>query len=180
MTCEELLDTMLQQKLPSAHKFRGSWERCHERFAGRCVGPAFDKSQARLSRAWGQAEGQFMRDYNDRLLSCLLVGAIGAVLVFRFVLKVQLLEIGGWLAFVFLEVYPKVYAGPGSMYDREWWKVTARVWEVVVYGLFGYDYVVVVWAAIALVLWGWWRWRSRRALRSKQQKAGKVIRDLDV
>jgi hypothetical protein len=180
MRCEELLETMLQQQLPSAHRFTSSWQRCHGAFSQRCVGPALAKAEARLARAWKQADGDFMRQYNDRLLSCLLVCSVGAVVVFRFVIRVQLLEVGGWLAFLFLEVYPKIYPGPGSMYDAPWWRLTARVWEVVVFALFGWDYALPLWAAGALAAWLGWRWRSRRLLRIKQQKAGPGVRDLNV
>ena len=76
------------------------------------------------------------------------------------VLHVQLLEFAGWASFLFLEVYPKVYAGPGSMYDAPWWRGTARVWEVVVFVLFGYEYAAPLWAAGVVAGWALWRWRA--------------------
>lgn len=57
--------------------------------------------------AWDRARRQFGSDYNGRLLTGLLVIAICGIIVFRFLLRSRLLEFGGWLALLFLELYPK-------------------------------------------------------------------------
>jgi hypothetical protein len=55
----------------------------------KCVGPARSSSEERLSLSWKQARSQFAKDYNDRLFTGLLLSAVGAIVLFRFVVKVK-------------------------------------------------------------------------------------------
>jgi hypothetical protein len=73
----------------------------------KCVGPARAASVERLDLAWQRARRQFGADYNGRLLSGLLMLAIAVIVVFRFLMPSRLLELVGWVAVIFLEVYPK-------------------------------------------------------------------------
>ncbi|PNH07580.1 hypothetical protein TSOC_005957 [Tetrabaena socialis] len=79
-------------RLPSLRKFESSFHRCERRFLERCTGPAKPPNAERLERAWARARRAFGHDYNDRLFTGLLVAALAAVVLFRFVIKVQLLE----------------------------------------------------------------------------------------
>lgn len=55
----------------------------------KCVGPARSSSEERLGLSWKQARSQFAKDYNDRLFTGLLLTAVGAIVLFRFVVKVS-------------------------------------------------------------------------------------------
>lgn len=57
----------------------------------------------RLDRAWERESSRFQHDYNDRLLAGLVGLSLVDILVFRFVMRVALLETLGWLAFAFLQ-----------------------------------------------------------------------------
>ena len=59
---------------------------------------------ARLDRAWERESGRFQSDYNDRLLGGLVGLSLLDILVFRFLMRVAVLETLGWLAFAFLQV----------------------------------------------------------------------------
>ena len=59
----------------------------------------------RLDRAWDREVKRFHRDYNDKLFNGLLGITFLDILVFRFVVKVSLMETLGWLAFAFLQVH---------------------------------------------------------------------------
>jgi hypothetical protein len=73
----------------------------------KCIGPARAASLERLTMAWERAHRQFGTDYNGRLLTGLLVIAVAAIVVFRFLVRARLLEFGGWVALAFLELYPR-------------------------------------------------------------------------
>ena len=64
----------------------------------------------RLDRAWERESGRFQHDYNDRLLAGLVGLSLLDILVFRFVVRVALLETLGWLSFAFLQVHPHLPA----------------------------------------------------------------------
>lgn len=143
------------------------------------MGPARNSSAERLELSWKQARGSFARDYNDRLFTGLLVAGVAAIVVFRFLIRVPLLEGAGWISVIFLEVYPHVTGGSGGMYATRWWKWTAAAWEAFMLLLFGAG-GLMVWVALVGALLLWWRRQRRR----RQKKAVLVrhgdIRDLDV
>ncbi|WIA40191.1 hypothetical protein OEZ86_013580 [Tetradesmus obliquus] len=182
MACSKLLASMARGlQIPSMRQFEGRYKACLATFEAKCVGPARSSSAERLQLAWSQARSQFGKDYNDRLFTGLLVAAVAAIVIFRFVIKVALLEAAGWLAVVFLELYPHLLGGAGSMYDTAWWKITASVWEAVVLLLFGAGGLLLWVACGAAALLGW-----RRVRRRQQHKKAVLtsrlgdIRDLDV
>lgn len=182
MACSKLLASMARGlQIPSMRQFEGRYKACLATFEAKCVGPARSSSAERLQLAWSQARSQFGKDYNDRLFTGLLVAAVAAIVIFRFVIKVALLEAAGWLAVVFLELYPHLLGGAGSMYDTAWWKITASVWEALVLLLFGAGGLLLWVACGAAALLGW-----RRVRRRQQHKKAVLtsrlgdIRDLDV
>ncbi|EFN50520.1 hypothetical protein CHLNCDRAFT_139218, partial [Chlorella variabilis] len=133
MECEEVLDREARQHLPSSGRFKTQYEKCGARFSRQCVGPALEHNKDRLAKAWARESARFERDYNDRLLSGLVLMSLVAILAFRFVVRVQLAETAGWVTFVFLQVYPRTFLGEASMYERSWWQLLVRVWEAIVF-----------------------------------------------
>jgi hypothetical protein len=99
----------------------------------------------------------------------------------RFVIKVALLEAAGWLAVVFLELYPHLLGGAGSMYETGWWKATAAVWEALVLLLFGAG-GLLLWVALGVAALLGWRRVRRRQQHKKAVLTSRLgdIRDLDV
>lgn len=147
----------------------------------KCVGPARSSSEERLQLSWKQARSQFAKDYNDRLFTGLLICSVAAIVIFRFVVKVALLEAVGWVSVVFLEVYPHLFRGAGSMYETRWWTVTTQVWEFCMLLLFGAG-GALVWVVLVVAVLLLWR-RVRRRQASKKAILTSVqgdVRDLDV
>ncbi|KAI3428317.1 hypothetical protein D9Q98_006697 [Chlorella vulgaris] len=193
MGCEEVLDREARQHLPSSGRFKAQFEKCSARFRHECVGPALPHNQERLDKAWAREAARFDRDYNDRLLSGLVMVSLVSILAFRFVVRVQLAETAGWIAFIFLQVYPRTFMGEASMYDKGWWLLLVRVWEAVVFNpLMDLERVglpLAVVAALGTLTRRWWRprlaacWRRRKLRGStahKQRAATGLDRDLDV
>ena len=69
-----------------------------------CIGPARAGQEERLKRAETRERSRFVRDYNDRLLNGLVIASLAVILLFRFVIRISLLETLGWVAFAFLQV----------------------------------------------------------------------------
>eukprot|EP00878_Enallax_costatus_P036433 GHUV01040915.1.p1 GENE.GHUV01040915.1~~GHUV01040915.1.p1 ORF type:complete len:206 (+),score=52.28 GHUV01040915.1:343-960(+) len=181
MACIRLLDASGGVQLPSMYQFEGRYKSCERNFQAKCVGPARSSSEERLQLSWKQAHSQFVKDYNDRLFTGLLICSVAAIVIFRFVVKVALLEAVGWVSVVFLELYPHLFRGAGSMYETRWWKVTSQVWEFCMLLLFGAG-GLLVWAILMGVVWLLWK-RARRRQASKKAVLTSVkgdIRDLDV
>jgi len=146
------------------------------------VGPARSSSQERLQISWQQARSQFAKDYNDRLFTGLLLTAVGAIVLFRFVVKVAVLEAVSWVAVIFLEVYPHVWGGSRAMYDSWWWKMAAQAWEGVMWVLFTAG-GLMLWVALGvLAALTWRRLQLKRQARKKAVLTSRLgdVRDLDV
>lgn len=185
MKCGQVLDQIQITQLPSLKAFQATYSKCHQQFTLKCIGPASGVSTERLNLTYKRAQAQFERDYNDRLYTGLLVLSLGFVVVFRFVMKLQLLELIGWAAFLFLQLYPKLYSTSGGMYQSRWWKVTAGVWDTAVYYFLGSFWMASLWFVVLVGALLVGRYRTR--LRSKREKRFRVgdglprnVRDLDV
>jgi hypothetical protein len=147
------------------------------------VGPARNASEERLALAWRSAQTTFMRDYNDRLLTGLLLVCVAVIVVFRFVLRVAVLEAVGWVCLVFLEVYPHIAVVPGgSMYDTRWWHAAAAAWEAGMLLLFGAGGLALWLALTATVFLVLRRLQRSVAARKKAVPTSSQgdVRDLDV
>ena len=83
---------------------RDHYERCKGHFQSSCVGPSFATQAERLGKAWNREEARFRHDYNDKLLSGLIFITLADILLFRFIIRVSLMESVGWVGFVFLQV----------------------------------------------------------------------------
>lgn len=194
MACEEVLDREARQHLPSSGRFRARYELCSTQFSKACVGPALAHNKDRLAKAWARESARFDRDYNDRLLSGMVMLSLVAILVFRFVVRLQLGETAGWVTFVFLQVYPRTFMGDTSMYDKPWWQMLVKAWEVLVFNsvmdLERVGVPLLVLTAAAAVTRRWWlpraqAWWRRRKLKKasgtpKRGVTTGVDRDLDV
>ncbi|KAG1661270.1 hypothetical protein FOA52_003728 [Chlamydomonas sp. UWO 241] len=182
--CEGELDQLQGMRLPSVRKFNATFAACRAAFEQRCKGPARPLFDGRLIKALARAQATFNKDYNDRLYTGLLFLFLGCAVFFRFILLVKLLEAVCWAAFVALELYPHLQIG-GSMYETQWWRAAAHVWEALMYALFGFRGEWVLWLVAVCVL----VWYSRRrggsggggGARGKKRGAGSgTKRDLDV
>jgi hypothetical protein len=143
------------------------------------VGPAKAAAAERLTLAWRRARAAFARDYNDRLFTGLIGASLAAVVLFRFVVRVRLAEAAGWAAFLFLELWPKLYVGPGTVYDTVGWRKAVAGWEAVAWIALELPGAPWVWVA-ACAAAAYYR-RKRRLRRAKAQPvAGGGVRDLDV
>lgn len=194
--CEDALESEQKMRLPSTGRFQARFQQCESAFKRKCVGPSRATQAERLAKAWRREEARFRRDYNDKLFNGLVVFALADILLFRFVIRVSLAETVGWVGFVFLQVYPKLYLSGGSMYDAKWWGWLVRVWELTVWNPVLPD--LGLWGPIALpagvfawLAWKLWRrcgaqWQQRWAARRRRSKRVAPpgghgdIRDLDV
>ena len=84
---------------------RDHYKRCEARFQKACVGPSLTTQAERLAKAWNREEARFRHDYNDKLLNGLVFVMLAAIILFRFVVRISLLESAGWVGFVFLQVF---------------------------------------------------------------------------
>ncbi|CAL5219282.1 g1085 [Coccomyxa viridis] len=188
--CESVLEREQSGTLPSTGRFQARFERCRARFEDVCIGPARAGQEERLGRAEKRERSRFVRDYNDRLFNGLVIASLAVILLFRFVIRISLLETLGWVAFAFLQVYPKMFLRGGTMYDTTWWAWLVTVWEVVVYNsvldLQQCWQVVLPVAVLAFAGLKWYH-RSRRRRRQREEKQivrqgsrSQDIRDLNV
>jgi hypothetical protein len=133
LECETALEREAAQKLPSTGRFEARYQKCKEAFNRQCVGPAKGHNEDRLQKAWERESSRFNRDYNERLYNGLVLMAVAAIVIFRFAVKWSLGESLGWLAFLFLQLYPKSFLGTGSsMYDTATWQSLVGAWEIVI------------------------------------------------
>ncbi|CAK0744999.1 hypothetical protein CVIRNUC_001589 [Coccomyxa viridis] len=188
--CEAVLEREQSGTLPSTGRFKARFERCKARFEEICIGPARAGQQERMGRAERRERSRFVHDYNDRLFNGLVIASLAEILLFRFVIRSSLLETLGWLAFAFLQVYPKMFLRGGTMYDTAWWGWLVRVWEVVVYNQLldlQQCWQVVLPVGALLFVGAKWYHRSRRRRRQREEKQivrrgsrSQDVRDLNV
>ncbi|KAK9810969.1 hypothetical protein WJX73_001870 [Symbiochloris irregularis] len=165
--CEATLEREQQVILPSTTRFAASFQECRAAFVKRCVGPGAQAQADRLDRAWEREGKRFHRDYNDKLFNGLLGLTFIDIVVFRFVVKISLMETIGWLGFAFLQIYPKLYVS-GSMYTNAWWQALVAVWEAVVASPLRWILPALV---ISLVVYRLCGARIRRRLQLRGDKA---------
>ena len=72
-------------------------------FEAACIGPAHGAAAERLARARKRESARFVHDYNDRIFNGLVIASLADILVFRFLVRISLLETVGWVAFAFLQ-----------------------------------------------------------------------------
>jgi len=189
--CEAVLEHEASQRLPSKSRFKARFDDCSLNFHTLCIGPGLAHAVERLAKSWDREYYRFSKDYNERLYNGLVLASIALIVVFRFVVKVSLGETVGWIAFLFLQVYPKTFLGESSMYKQGWWEVLADAWETLIYKAIDLDRWGVP-LGVGVVVMGvtkrwWWGWVSgelrRRRLkggRNNKKKLGDSDRERDL
>ena len=94
-----------------AGRFQAKFDRCKAEFEAACIGPAHGAAGERLARAQRRESARFVRDYNDRIFNGLVIACLADILVFRFLVRVSLMETVGWVAFAFLQARTASLAG---------------------------------------------------------------------
>ncbi|CAL8460728.1 g259 [Coccomyxa elongata] len=188
--CETVLEHEQSGALPSTGRFQAKFNKCKVEFEAACIGPAHGAAVERLARAQKRESARFVHDYNDRIFNGLVIASLADILVFRFLVRISLLETVGWVAFAFLQVYPKLFLSGGSMYEATWWGWLVMVWEVLVYNsvmdLQQCWQVVLPIGVVGFLGYKWYRryYRPRhRQKEEKQVRSGRQagdIRDLNV
>ena len=130
--CVARVERLQEMTLPSKHRLSSQFEECGRAFNASCVGPSFEDSLQRLTKAWTAANAQFRTMYNRKLSSSLLVLSLAGALVSRFLLKRGELELGCWACLLFLEFYPKVYFSEEALYESDAWAYVSLAWELLV------------------------------------------------
>jgi len=77
-------------------KFDDSAAACNEKWSKQCVGPSRATYATRLGRSAARERSAFLQSYNARLLNGLLITSIAGIIIFRFLIKASLLELGSW------------------------------------------------------------------------------------
>lgn len=193
VACEDMLEREQQVHLPSTGRFEDRYNRCRTTFNTLCIGPAYSSQAERLNKAWRREHARFTHDYNDKLFNGLVLLLLVDILVFRFVIKSSLLETVGWILFVFLQVYPKLYLSGGSMYEAAWWGILVKVWEALVYNpvldLEQWWQILLPVSIVSFLGWkvwsrwlhGWWkRRRDKQQLKRLRRPHSGNHRDLNV
>lgn len=104
LQCEASLEKLERMSLPSLGRFDAKAAQCMGAFDSGCTGPARKHQWERLQHAHTRERARFQQEYNNRLYNGLTMAALGTALLCRFVFKQTIAELGGWAAFVFLEV----------------------------------------------------------------------------
>lgn len=170
--CEDSLEREQLVRLPSTGRFEDRFSQCQASFERVCIGPAHTGQSERLQKAWRREHTRFKHDYNDKLYNGLVLLLLVDILMFRFVIKFSVLESLGWVVFLFLQVYPKLYLNGGSMYEAHWWAILVRIWEMLVYNplldLEKWWQILTPVAIVSFVAWKVWvkcirpRWKRRQ------------------
>ena len=183
--CEEVLEKEATQRIPSKGRFKAHFESCLSMFHRKCVGPGFEHARERMTKTWEREYARFNKDYNEKLYNGLVIVSLAMILVCRFVITAALGESVGWIVFIFLQLYPKMFIGESSMYDAGWWQVLADWWEAVVYNkafdMEKWGLPLGAGVLVALLTRRWWHPRAvallrRRRLKGKQRRS----RDKDL
>jgi hypothetical protein len=87
-----------------AGRFTARYEKCLAAFERECIGPGRVAQTERLEKAWRRENTRFKQDYNDKLFNGLVMVMLVDILIFRFIIKLGVMETLGWLGFIFLQV----------------------------------------------------------------------------
>lgn len=189
LECEIVLENEASQRLPSTGRFSSRYKKCEQHFNTRCVGPSKSNAEMRLQHAWDRENARFVHDYNDKLYNGLVILSVAAIVIFRFVIRWSLGETGGWIGFVFLQIYPNLFLASGtSMYETSGWHAMVTGWEFIANNpiidleTFGLPLVGIASLAYYTRHRWWWRCKPCCCGRRKMNPKSKthLDRDLDV
>ncbi|CAL5066787.1 unnamed protein product [Urochloa decumbens] len=131
--CEDKMEQLQVLKLPSMAKFDAGFILCNQSFEMDCVGPAKESYQRRMSKMLARSRALFIKEYNNKLFSWLVIFSLVMVVIGRFVVKFFLLEIAAWVMFAFLETYTRLFWSSESLYYNPVWHIVVSTWEIIVY-----------------------------------------------
>ncbi|XP_020256134.1 guanylate-binding protein 4 isoform X3 [Asparagus officinalis] len=161
--CEDTMDQLQVLRLPSMAKFNAGFLQCNRSFEEECVGPSKKNYEQRMSKMLGKSRTLFIKDYNHRLFNWLVAFSLATVVVGRFVIKFFLVEIGGWVMFIFLETYTRMFWSAESLYYNPGWHFIVASWETIVYSpILDLDRWAIPIGVLILILLLYWRCYGRR------------------
>nr|XP_009399358.1 PREDICTED: guanylate-binding protein 4-like [Musa acuminata subsp. malaccensis] len=179
--CEDKMDHLQVMRLPSMAKFNAGFLQCNQTFERDCVGPSKETYKQKMMKMLGKSRSLFIKDYNQRLSNWLVTFSLIVAIVGRFIIKFILLEISGWLMFIFLETYTRMFWSSESLYYNPAWHIIVSTWETIVYSpILDLDRWAIPIGILLLVLLVYWRCYGRRKhgsrsllpLYNSRQKAG--------
>lgn len=175
------MDHLQVMRLPSMAKFNAGFLQCNQTFERDCVGPSKETYKQKMMKMLGKSRSLFIKDYNQRLSNWLVTFSLIVAIVGRFIIKFILLEISGWLMFIFLETYTRMFWSSESLYYNPAWHIIVSTWETIVYSpILDLDRWAIPIGILLLVLLVYWRCYGRRKhgsrsllpLYNSRQKAG--------
>ncbi|CAL9093350.1 unnamed protein product [Musa textilis] len=161
--CEDKMDHLQVMRLPSMAKFNAGFLQCNQTFERDCVGPSKETYKQKMMKMLGKSRSLFIKDYNQRLSNWLVTFSLIVAIVGRFIIKFILLEISGWLMFIFLETYTRMFWSSESLYYNPAWHIIVSTWETIVYSpILDLDRWAIPIGILLLVLLVYWRCYGRR------------------
>ncbi|CAI8584560.1 unnamed protein product [Vicia faba] len=161
--CEDIMDQLQVLKLPSMAKFNAGLEKCNHTFELECVGPSKENYEGRMAKMLGKSKSIFIKEYNHRLFNWLVAFSLVTVVLGRFIIKFILVEIGGWLLFIFLETYTRLFWSAESLYYNPVWHFIVASWETLVYSpILDLDRWAIPLCAILSIFILYWRCCAKR------------------
>ncbi|XP_042387309.1 guanylate-binding protein 4-like [Zingiber officinale] len=161
--CEDKMDHLQVMRLPSMAKFNDGFLHCNQTFESECVGPSKEMYEQKMTKMLGKARSLFIKDYNQRLCNWLVTFSLIVAIVGRFIVKFILFEIAGWVMFIFLETYTRMFWSSESLYYNPAWHVIVSTWETIVYSpILDLDRWAIPIGILLLALVLYWRCFGRR------------------
>ncbi|KAG6506084.1 hypothetical protein ZIOFF_031399 [Zingiber officinale] len=131
--CEDKMDSLQVMRLPSMAKFNNGFLRCNQTFERECIGPSKEMYKKKMTKMLSKAQSLFIKDYNQRLCNLLVAFSLIVAIVGRFIVKFILFELAGWIMFIFLETYTRLFWSSESLYYNPAWHAIISTWETIVY-----------------------------------------------
>ncbi|XP_074572763.1 uncharacterized protein LOC141829239 [Curcuma longa] len=131
--CEDKMDSLQVMRLPSMAKFNNGFFRCNQTFERECIGPSKEMYKKKMTKMLSKARSLFIKDYNQRLCNLLVAFSLIVAIVGRFIVKFILFELAGWIMFIFLETYTRLFWSSESLYYNPAWHSIVSTWETIVY-----------------------------------------------
>ncbi|KMZ56062.1 Guanylate-binding-like protein [Zostera marina] len=160
--CEDKMDQLQILRLPSMAKFNVGFTQCNNSFNFECVGPSKSSYEHRMTKMLVKSQALFIKDYNQRLFNWLVSFSLVMVVVGRFFIKFILLEFGGWVLFIFLETYTRMFWSAESLYYNPGWHIIVSTWETIVYNpILDLDRWAIFIVVVLIILMLYWRYGRR-------------------
>ncbi|WCJ21617.1 Guanylate-binding family protein [Euphorbia peplus] len=167
-TCEDKMDQLQVLRLPSMAKFNAGFLLCNQSFEHECVGPSKVNYEQRMMKMLGRSKSLFIKEYNHRLFNWLVVFSLALVVAGRFIIKFILIEVGGWILFIFLEIYTRMFWSAETLYYNPIWHFIVATWESIVYSpILDLDRWAIQILVLVAILVIYWRCFGRRKFGSR-------------